>query len=341
MIRALRAWRVTAYPLADRPGIGVAVLGATLLLASAFAATQGALSLGLDGTVRAFLQSHDPMHALVWDVRLPRILVAAVVGACLSVAGALMQTVVRNPLADPSLIGVSAGAGVAALVAILLVPSLTYALPAAAFVGAATSSATILALSWTRASRAGPLRIILSGVAVQAILFAVIGLMTFLYADRAPSFAAFTVGSLAGAGWRDFRIVGPAALGGLVLALVAVRPLDLLLLDDETCGAIGLPVRGARLLLSALASLLAATAVSVAGLVGFVGLVVPNATRLVVGPRHGALLPTCALGGAVLVVLADTASRTVFAPLELPVGSLLALIGGPYFLLLLWRRLPG
>lgn len=341
MRRALRAWRRAEYPLAERPGVGVALLGAGLVAAGVFSATQGALALGLQGSLRALFESGDPMHALLWDVRLPRILVAAVVGACLSVAGALMQTVVRNPLADPSLIGVSAGAGVAALLAILLLPGLTYALPLLAFGGAAVSSATILALSWTRARAVGPLRIILSGVAVQAILFAVIGLLTFLYADRAPSFAAFTVGSLAGSGWRDFEIVMPTAVGGLLLAAVSVRPLDLLLLDDETSGGVGLPVRGARLSVSAVASLLAAAAVSVAGLVGFVGLVVPNAVRLVVGPRHAALVPTCALGGALLVVLADTAARTVFAPLELPVGSLLALLGGPYFLVLLWRRLPG
>jgi iron complex transport system permease protein len=251
-----------------------------------------------------------------------------------------MQTVVRNPLADPSLIGVSAGAGVGGLLVIVLFPAVAWALPAFAFVGAVGAAAVILALAARGAQTAGPLRILLSGVAVQAILFAVIGLITFLYADRAPSFAAFTVGSLAGASWREVRIALPGALLGTVLALGAARRLDLLLLDDDTASGIGLPVRLARFLASCVSCLLAATGVAVAGLVGFVGLVVPNAIRLLVGPAHGRLLPLSAVGGATLMLLADAAARVAVAPLELPVGSLLALIGGPYFIHLLWRRLP-
>ena len=323
-----------------KAAVAIAILSVALLVAGFFSATQGALPLGLARTFEATWNETNPMYALLWEVRYPRIFLGVVVGASLGVAGLVMQTVVRNPLADPSLIGVSAGAGVAALLAILLAPEATYLLAPIAFLGATLAAATILGLSWTRSST-GPLRIILSGVAVQAILFAVIGLLTFLYADRAPSFVAFTVGSLAGAGWRDVRMILPPAVLGLVVSLLALRRLDLLLLDDDTSAGIGLPVRVARLLFSTLASLLAAAAVSVAGLVGFVGLVVPNAARLVVGPTHRFLLPTTALGGALLVVVADTAARTLFAPLELPVGSLLALLGGPYFLLLLWRRIPG
>jgi len=338
--RARHAIRWTFHPFTERPAWWPIVLGLALVAAVLLAVTQGALHLDATTVVRALADAEDPMHGLLCNVRLPRIVVAILVGACLAVAGALMQTVVRNPLADPSLIGVSAGAGVAGLIVIVAMPAASYALPLAAFSGAASASGVILALSWRGAAADGPLRIILSGVAVQAILFALIGLTTFLYADRAPSFAAFTVGSLAGTGWRDVAIAVPGTILGLVLSMAAVRPLDLLLLDDETACGVGLPVRWARFVVSCLSSLLAATAVSVAGLVGFVGLVVPNAIRLLVGPGHARLLPLCALGGAIRVVLADVVARTCCSPLELPVGSLLALIGGPYFLILLWRRLP-
>jgi len=146
------------------------------------------------------------------------------------------------------------------------------------------------------------------------------------------------VGSLSGSGWREVRIVALPALAGIMLSLLSVRALDLLLLDDDSAGGVGLGVRRTRVLVSCLAALLAAGAVSVAGLVGFVGLVVPNWVRILVGPEHARSLVPCVLGGATLVVVADAAARTIAAPLELPVGALLALIGGPYFLIILWRK---
>jgi iron complex transport system permease protein len=188
--------------------------------------------------------------------------------------------------------------------------------------------------------RSGPLRLVLSGVAVQAVGFAGIALLTFLYADRAPSFAAFLVGSLNGRGWNEAQLVAVPAALGFVAAALAARPLDVLLLDDATAGGLGVAVRRARFVAAALAAWLAAAAVSVAGLIGFVGLIVPNGLRLLVGPQHRALLPAAALGGATLVLLADAAARTLAAPIELPVGALLALLGGPYFLFVLWRKLP-
>ncbi len=315
------------------------MLALALVVALVVSLGVGAAHLPALEVPRALLDAAHPLHAAVWQVRLPRILTAALVGASLAVAGALLQTVVRNPLADPSLIGVSAGAGVAALLGIVLVPEASLLLPLLAFSGAIGSAAAVLAVAESGPRTKGPLRIILAGVAVQSILFACIALLTFLFADRAPAFVAFTVGSLAGCGWRELRIVALPALLGVALALPVVRPLDLLLLDDDSAGGVGLSVRRTRVLASCLAALLAAGAVSVAGLVGFVGLVVPNWVRILVGPQHARSLALSVLGGAALVVAADAAARTVAAPLELPVGALLALIGGPYFLAILWRRL--
>jgi iron complex transport system permease protein len=299
----------------------------------------GAVAIPGAELLPALAEPAHPLHAVLWEVRIPRVAAAALVGAALAVAGALMQTVVRNPLADPGLLGVNAGAGLAALLAIVLWPASTLLLPLVAFAGAMFTMAVILLAAWGPWGRPGPLKILLSGVAVQAVLFALIALVTFLFADRAPAFVAFTVGSLNGVGWPEARLAAAPLAAGLALALLGARPLNLLLLDDATAAGVGLEVARVRLAAGALAALLAAAAVSVAGLVGFVGLVVPNWVRIAAGPDHRTLLPLAALGGAVLVVVADLAARTVAAPVELPVGALLALVGGPYFLVALWRKL--
>lgn len=317
------------------------IAGFALALASVAlaAAALGAVAIPFSELLPAALESQHPLHRVMWDVRLPRVAGGAAVGAALAVSGALLQTVVRNPLADPGILGVTGGAGLAAVGTLVLLPEQSHWVPLFAFLGGLATVALLLVLAWSRAGAVGPLRLVLSGVALQAIFFAAIALLTFAFADRAPSFAAFLVGSLNGIGWRDALIVAAPVGVGLALALASVRILDLLLLDDATAGGLGLSVRRARFAASSLSALLAAGAVSAAGLIGFVGLVVPNAVRVAAGPGHRRLLPLAALGGATLALLADTVARLVLAPLELPVGALLALIGGPYFLVLLWRKL--
>jgi iron complex transport system permease protein len=331
--------------------------------ASALAAAGlGAAGIPWVEVPRALADPGHPAHALLWTIRMPRIGAAIVVGAALALSGALLQAAVRNPLADPLLMGVTAGAGLGGLIAILFVPSERFAIPVLAFLGGLTAIAAVLGLASTGRGLGGPLRIVLSGVAVQAIRFSAVALrayafaarapagvagllvsavalLTSAFADRAPAFVAFTLGSLAGVGWPDVALgVVPVAIAA-VLAILSARSLNLLLLDDASAGGVGLAVERTRFGASCLAALLAAGAASVAGLVGFVGLVVPNWVRILIGPDHRLLLPLATLAGATLVIVADTAARTVAAPLELPVGALLALVGGPYFLFVLWRRL--
>jgi iron complex transport system permease protein len=326
--------------LSGRADVWAALLGALLLAAAATSAAFGAAPVPLGELPRALFDASHPLHGPVFEVRVPRIVGAVGVGASLGVAGALMQTVVRNPLADPGLLGVSAAAGAAGLLALVLWPEHPEWVPGFAFAGGLSAVALVLGSAFGTGRARGPLRVVLSGVALQALFFALIALVTFFFADRAPAFASFVVGSLNGLGWSDAALLaGPAALG-IALALAFVRVWNALLLDDAAAAGVGLAVRRARLGASAIAALLAAGAVSVAGLVGFVGLVVPNAVRLLVGPDHRALLPLCALGGAALVVASDAVARTATAPLELPVGALLALLGAPYFLWLLWWKLP-
>ena len=311
----------------------------TLLAVASFSATQGAVDLSLAELSRAFTDEQFAYHGVVWNVRLPRLVCGALVGANLSVAGTLLQTSVRNPLADPGILGVSAGAGIGALCVILFAPGHPHWIPWAAFIGGLGTVTTLIGLAWNQSRSSGPLRIVLSGVALQAVLFAGIALLSFAFADRAPAFSAFVVGSLNGLGWNQVTLlVAPTAIG-LALAAGMMRTLNVLLLDDGAASALGLSVQVSRFACACVAALLTAAAVSVAGLVGFVGLVTPNAVRLLVGPDHHLLLPLSAIGGAALVILADTVARTSLAPLELPVGALLSLIGGPYFLYLLRRKL--
>ena len=251
-----------------------------------------------------------------------------------------MQTVVRNPLADPGLLGVSAAAGAAGLFALIFFPASPGLVPFFAFGGGLLAVVLVLGSAFGSLARERP-------AAHRAVRRRAPGAL--LRADRArhvllrrPRAGLRVVrGRLAErARLADTVLVLVPTVVGIGLAMAFLRVWNVLLLDDAAASGVGLAVRRARLGASTIAALLAAGAVSVAGLVGFVGLVVPNAVRLLVGPDHRALLPLCALGGAALVVTADAAARTATAPLELPVGALLAFLGAPYFLWLLWWKLP-
>jgi iron complex transport system permease protein len=331
--------RLVFERLRHRPGFWTVVLAALLVVSALLASVLGAARIALAEIPRALADPAHPAHTVLWSVRLPRIAAGMLVGGALGVAGALLQAVVRNPIADPGILGVTAGAGLGGLLAICLWPEHPTLIPALAFLGGLGAIIALLTAAWGGGRTTGPLRIVLSGVAIQAILFSLIALVTFFFADRAPAFVSFTIGSLNGLGWDAAALVLVPVVVGSVLALASTRALNLLLLDDDSAAGVGLSVRRSRIAASCLAALLTAAAASVAGLVGFVGLVVPNWVRVLVGPDHRVLLPLCLLGGAALLVLADTAARTVAAPLELPVGALLALVGGPYFLFVLWRKL--
>ncbi len=340
-LAGLRRWAAQATlwrdALARRSGLAGPALAAILAGVVALALSYGAVPVPLAELPAAISDSAHPFHEVLWRVRFPRVAGGVLVGGALAAAGCLVQTAVQNPLADAGMLGVSAGAGLAAVATLLYLPGQVYLLPFLAF-GGALAAVSLVFLSTAGQGAGNPLRLILAGVAIQAILFSLLALLTFFNADRAPEFLGFTVGTLHGTTWREVRLAALPVAIGIGVALAAARPFDLLLLDDATAGGLGLAARRARLGAAALACWLAAAAVAVAGLVGFVGLMVPNALRLAVGPRHRRLLPLAVLGGAALVVAADLAGRTLAAPVELPVGALLALLGGPYFLVLLWRR---
>jgi len=317
--------------------IAAALLPSLLAACALFGLATGAVPIPLREIGAALLRGGSLEHAaILLDVRLPRVLIGLLAGACLAASGAILQGVMRNPLADPGVIGVSAGGGLAAVATLVLAPQWSYLLPPAAFAGALAAALLIYGLSWDRG--ASPVKIVLAGVAVNALFGAVMnGIMVF-HSDRVPAVIPWLSGGLNGLSWHHLRFMLPYALSGLALTALVPKPANLLLLGDRSAKLLGQRVERQRMLLLALAALLAGTAVSVVGLVGFVGLVVPHVVRLLIGEDYRWLLPVSVGAGASLVVFADAVARSWFDPVELPVGILLACVGAPFFLYLLKKR---
>lgn len=324
------------------PGLLGAALGVALVLVLGISLTVGAASLSLGEVWAAVLgrlggASVDPLlEGIVWDLRMPRILTAALVGAGLGVAGVVMQAVTRNPLADPYLLGLSSGASFGA-VAVLLA-GLAFLLPVAAFAGALVAAVAALGLA-TAMGGLTPARTVLAGVAVSAFAAALTSFVVFWFVtgDSYREVLSWLLGSVAGARWPEVLIATGAFLIAGVPLLLTGRTLDAFAFGDTSAAALGIDVPRTRWLVLGLAALLTGGLVSVSGSIGFVGLVLPHAVRLLVGPGHRALLPLSALAGGVFLVLADTLARTVFEPRELPVGVITALVGAPVFAVLLLR----
>jgi iron complex transport system permease protein len=277
---------------------------------------------------------------LIVQVRLPRVVLAALVGASLAGAGAVYQAMFRNPLADPYILGISSGAGLAAVVAITLTAKATAlrygAVPSAAFAGAILTMLLVYRLaSWRGTLDTASL--LLAGVAVSYTLAAVTSFVQVFSREQMASVVFWMMGGLGAASWPYVAMIAPMTIIGSGLALTFTRELNLMLLGDDRAGHLGLPVGRFKFFALAVASLLTAAAVAVAGLIGFIGLMVPHMLRLILGPDHRVLLPGSLLAGASTLVLADLAARTVIAPVEIPVGVVTAVLGGPFFVWLLVR----
>lgn len=273
---------------------------------------------------------------IVMSLRIPRALLALIVGACLAVSGVLLQAVMRNPLADPGTIGVSAGASTAVISILLIFPSMTYAVPLFAFVGAAFACFLIYIMAWS--DGVDPVRIILAGVAVNAVLGGYNAFLQLQNSDNLQGVLAFLNGSLAGGMWQDVRIMGIYAIIGMFLACLCIKNANALQLGDEMAKNLGINVNASRICLSAVAAFLAAATVAQVGMIGFVGLVAPHIARMLVGSDYKVLMPTTLMTGALMVLVADTVGRSVWPGTEIPVGVMMSVFGGPFFLYMLRKR---
>ena len=310
-----------------------------LLLAAAvlMSLSVGSLKLPLKEIVSTLWNRPEGVnYQILFNIRLPRILLGAMVGGCFAVAGAILQGVMRNPLASPGIIGVSAGGGLAGIIVMLVLPQFGALLVPAAFCGSLATALLVYLLAWKRG--VSPVRLILAGVAVSAMLGAFSSTILLFNAERAGGILDFSIGSLSARSWHQIQQVGLYMLFAFLAAFSLGGKLNILALGDEVAIGLGLKVERVRFLLIATAALLAASAVSVAGLLGFVGLIAPHIMRMLIGSDNRFLLPASALFGALMVVSCDTIGRLVMDPSELPVGIIMALMGPPFFLWLLRRH---
>jgi len=323
--------------LALRLRFGVALVALSIVGGLVASLALGAVDISVAEVLAVLAgEGAETTRRIVLDARLPRALCAVLAGCNLAVSGVLLQSVTRNPLADPGLIGITAGAGMAATIVLAVLPGAATLLPIAAFGGAMLSAVFVYAVSWQPGGGASPVRMILAGVAVNAILGALIGLLITAFADRIPAVMFWMTGSFNGRGWSHFTLILPYSIVGVTTALFQRRQLRVLQLGDDSAATMGVRVDRTRLIAFAAASLLAGSAASIAGLVGFVGLVVPHLVRLILGSNR-LVLPISAFAGAAVLLWSDLIARTVLAPSELPVGVVTGLIGGPYFIYLLYR----
>jgi iron complex transport system permease protein len=337
----------------DMARLAIGVLAAALVAAFAFSLASGASDASVVAVLRELLglSGEGAMSArdriIVFDIRLPRAVLGVLIGAALAVSGAVMQGLFRNPLADPGLVGVSSGAGLGAICVIVLggtsLAPLTamagiYALPLAAFVGGLLTTLVLYRVA-TRRGQTSVATMLLAGIALGAMAGALSGLLVYMADDRQLRDLTFWgLGSLAGATWLKIAAAGPIIAVALMAAPFLARGLNALALGEATAVHLGIPVQ--RMKYVAIVSVAAAVGASVAvsGGIGFVGIVVPHLLRLVIGPDNRYLLPASALLGATLLLLADSFSRTIVAPAELPIGIVTAAVGAPFFLWILLRK---
>lgn len=323
----------------------LAVLGAVLLVAALAALAIGServpFGLILEAIAARARSAPSPLTpeqaAIVFDVRLPRVLLALVVGASLSVAGAAFQALLRNPLAEPYVLGVSSGAALGAVLSVVFLATFPAGRTLSAFVGASLTIGAVYALGGGGRESAPAERLILSGVIVNAFLGStIIFLLTLTSESGLRGIYAWLIGDLSGAG-SDFLPVALLAAAGATAIFLSSRSLNLMMLGERDAASLGVSTERVKLVVYLAASLVTGAAVSVSGMIGFVGLVVPHAVRLVVGSDNRLVVPASALAGAAFLVLADTIARTLFAPREIHIGVVTALVGAPAFVYLLRR----
>ncbi|MDD7770379.1 FecCD family ABC transporter permease [Suipraeoptans intestinalis] len=309
----------------------------TVLLAALFfgAVNIGSLKVSFLELAKGLFTAYNEKVATIYDLRFPRIVLSLLAGAAIAVSGVLFQAVLKNPLADPGIIGISSGAGFAAVMITAFAPAFFFFVPLFAFLGGVIAFALVYSLSWK--GGLSPLRIILVGVAVNAMFTGLSGALNAMNGGNMSGVAAIVNGNITMKTWDDVRILVPYVVPGLVLAVLFAKTCNLLALEDKTARSLGIQVNRMRILISLTAVLLAGISTAVVGAISFLGLIVPHIGRLLVGRNHKVLLPFSALLGAFTFLLADTIGRSIAVPYEVPASIIMSVAGGPFFIILLRR----
>lgn len=313
-----------------------AILSVMLLLMFFGAVNTGGIKISFGELFRGLFVKYNKDVEIIFDLRFPRIVIAMLSGAALAVSGVLLQAVMKNPLADPGIIGISAGAGFFAALVILILPGMFFFMPLFAFAGGIIACGLVYGLSWK--SGLSPIRIILVGVAVNAVFSGLLNSLGYMSSGTQSSIiTSITNTSIAMKTWADADLLKWYVVIGLVLSMLVSGRCNILSLEDKTVRNLGVNVNLTRLYVSGIAVLLASIATAVVGSISFVGLIVPHIARLLVGSNHRILIPFSVLLGSFTVLFADTVGRTIFYPYEIPASIVMAVVGGPFFIYLLRR----
>ena len=310
-----------------------AVVALALVVLFVFAVNTGSLQVSPVQLFNGLFVAYDPDVATVYDLRFPRIFIAMVGGAATAVSGVLLQAVIRNPLADPGIIGINAGASLAAILVTAFIPTLFYFSPLFAFAGGLVAFGLVYSLSWK--GGLSPLRIILVGVAVSAMFTGISSALDSGTGSSMSSVTSIVDANITMKTWSDLWTLLGYAVVGLIGALCVWKRCDLLALSDKTARSIGVNVDRTRIFVSCIAVLLASISTAIIGPISFLGLIVPHIARLLVGSGHKTLIPFSILLGAFCLLLADTIGRTIAAPYEISAAIIMSVVGGPAFILLL------
>lgn len=315
--------------------LSFAVLTVCLVVLFFAAVNIGSLKVSFRELMRGLFVEYDDTVATIYDLRFPRILISMLAGAAIAVSGVLFQAVLKNPLADPGIIGISSGASFTAVLITAFAPGLYFFTPLFAFIGGIIAFFLVYSLSWK--GGLSPLRIILVGVAVNAMFTGLSSALNSMNGGNMSGVAAIVNGNITMKTWDDVYTLIPYVAVGLVLALLFTGTCNLLSLEDRTARSLGVNVNGMRIVISLIAVLLAAISTAIVGAVSFLGLIVPHIGRLLVGSDHKKLLPFSILLGAFTFLLADTVGRTIAAPYEVSASIIMSVLGGPFFIILLRR----
>ncbi len=295
----------------------------------------GSLKVSMERLFNGLFVEYDPDVATIWDLRFPRIFIASLGGAALSVSGVLFQACMKNPIADPGIIGVSSGASFVAVLVAGLFPSLYFLTPLLAFVGGVSACGFVYLLAFKNGLN--PLRVILVGVAVNAVFTGLTQAFNSMTGGNLTGVASIANSNISQKTWEDVYIISGYVVLGLVLACMAFYKCDLLSLSDQTAKGLGINVTITRIFISLIAVVLASISTAEVGVVSFIGLIVPHIAKLLVGSSHKVLIPFSMIGGAFLMLLADTLGRTIAAPYEVSASVLLSIVGGPMLIVLIRR----